>query len=101
MIIYNVTVKLEKDIEQEWVHWMREDHMPALFDTGCFDSYQLCKLLDQDEADGVTYVAQYHCKTRNEYETYISKYAQQMRDAGLQRFGNKFIAFRTLMDKLF
>jgi hypothetical protein len=101
MIIYNVTVKLDPSIEKEWVHWMREEHMPKLFDTGLFDSYQLCKLLDQDETDGITYVAQYNCKTMREYEQYISEYAPQMREDGIRKFGDKFIAFRTLMEKHF
>lgn len=101
MIIYNVTIKLDHSIEKNWVEWMREEHMPALFDTGCFHSYQLNKLLGQDESDGITYVAQYQCNTAHDYENYIENYADQMRQAGLEKFGDKFIAFRTIMEKVF
>ena len=100
MIIYNVTIKLAHTIEKEWVQWMLQEHMPALYETGLFESYQLCKLLEQDETDGVTYVAQYHCKNRENYDSYIREYAQQMRDAGFQKFGDQFIAFRTVMEKI-
>lgn len=102
MITYNVTIKLEKEIETQWVTWMREEHMPALFDTGCFHSYALHKLLQDDATDdGVTYIAQYHCNDLNEYQTYIDKYASEMRNAAFEKFGNRFIAFRTLMEKQF
>lgn len=100
MIIYNVTLKLDHTIEKEWVNWMLDEHMPALYDTGLFESYQLCKLLEQDETDGVTYVAQYHCKSQEEYDTYINEHARRMRDTGMQKFGDKFIAFRTIMEKI-
>jgi len=101
MITYNVTIKVDPSIEEEWLRWMENEHMPALFDTGCFDSYQLHKLLEQDETEGMTYVAQYQCKSLNEYNDYIKNHAQQMREEGIRRFGDKFIAFRTLMQKKF
>jgi hypothetical protein len=98
MIIYNVTVKLEHDIATEWVQWMKEEHMPDLMNTGLFLDCRLCRLLEQDEVEGVTYVAQYFCESMEQYNKYISAYAQQMREKGFSRFGNKFIAFRTLME---
>ena len=36
MIIYNVTVKIEAEAADEWVKWMKEEHMPELMKTaGC------------------------------------------------------------------
>jgi len=103
MIIYNVTIKILKAREQEWVKWMMEEHMPELMKTGCFEAYHLHNLIqdiEDTEDDGVTYVAQYHCKSLKEYETYINEHASKMRQAGFDRFGNSFIAFRTLMKQL-
>lgn len=100
MIIYNVTVKLMHDIETDWVRWMQTEHIPELMNTGLFERYQLCRLLEQDEADGVTYVAQYFCRDLDAYNTYISTFAPAMREQGFSRFGNKFIAFRTVMEIL-
>lgn len=100
MLIYNVTIKLEHTIENDWVQWMQKEHMPALLATGCFHGYQLNKLLEQDESEGVTYVAQYYCHTKEDYLRYIDQFSNAMRQAGLDKFGNKFIAFRTLMKKI-
>ena len=97
MIVYNVTLKVEKDIAAEWLKWMKEEHIPALMNTGLFTDSRLFRLLEQDEADGMTYVAQYFCNSLEDYNTYISDHAQRMRDWSFQRFGNKFIAFRTIM----
>lgn len=97
MIIYNVTVKIEKDVADEWVRWMKKEHVPDLMRTGLFLDYRLCRLLEQDESEGKTYTVQYFCDSMEHYNTYINEYAQKMRDKGHQRFGNKFIAFRTVM----
>ena len=97
MIIYNVTVKVDNSIAGEWVKWMKEEHLADVVNTGCFFDSRLCYLLEQDEKEGKTYVAQYFCENMEQYNTYISEHAQKMRDEGFKRFGNKFIAFRTLM----
>lgn len=101
MIIYNVTIKVDADAAKDWVKWMKEEHIPELMHTGLFVDTRLCRLLEQDETEGITYVAQYFCDTMEHYNTYISEYAQQMRDKGLARFGSKFSAFRTVMQEEF
>ena len=48
MIIYNVTIKPDWSIHDEWVKWMKEEHMPELMKTGLFTDSRLCRLLEQD-----------------------------------------------------
>ncbi len=100
MIVYNVTVKAEHSISEEWIQWMKEIHVPELMETGCFTGYKLFRLLEQDESDGITFCAQYFCENETAYRRYIAEFAPAMREKGLQRFGNKFIAFRTLMQEM-
>ena len=97
MLIYNVTIKLTHKIEKDWVQWMKEEHMKDLISTGLFTDSRLCKLLEQDEEEGVTYVAQYFCDNMDDYSDYIKFHAPAMRDKGIKKFGDQFIAFRTLM----
>lgn len=97
MVLYNVTVKVDKDIQQEWVDWMKQEHIPDLINTGLFVDAKLFRLLEVDEQDGITYAAQYFCKTLDEYKAYINQHADTMRSRGIERFGDKFVAFRTLM----
>jgi hypothetical protein len=46
MILYNVTVILEDEIQADWLHWMKEQHIPEIMDTSCFVSYRMLKVLD-------------------------------------------------------
>lgn len=101
MIIYNVTIKVDNSIADEWVKWMKDEHMPELMQTGLFVDSRLCRLLEQDETEGPTFVAQYYCDSMEHYDTYIAEHAQEMRDKGMTRFGGKFVAFRTVMREEF
>ena len=49
MLIYNVTTHVEPSIEQEWLLWMKEEHLPKMVQTGCFLKAKLFKVItDQD-----------------------------------------------------
>ena len=49
MFIYNVTVHVEPTVETEWLNWMREEHIPAVLNTGKFTLAKLFKVItDQD-----------------------------------------------------
>lgn len=98
MIIYNVTIKVEHSIAGDWRSWMLKEHIPMLIDTGCFTGARLFRLLEQDDTEGPTFCAQYTCATREDYERYISDFATRMREESFRLWGNRFIAFRSLME---
>ncbi|GMV78286.1 MAG: hypothetical protein AMXMBFR79_14170 [Chitinophagaceae bacterium] len=97
MLIYNVTIKVDKSINDAWLLWMKEIHIPEVLATGCFTHHQFVKLLEVDEADGITYAVQYFAESKANYNRYIELYASNLREAGIKAWGNKFIAFRSLM----
>jgi len=97
MFIYNVTTKVDWSIHDAWVKWMLEIHIPEVLATGCFDDAKLVRLLEIDEEDGPTYAAQYHAPSKAIYNSYLDKHAPELREKANAEWGNKFIAFRTLM----
>lgn len=98
MIVYNITIKIDADIEKEWIQWQKEEHIPEIMATGCFEKYQFYKLLEQDEEDGKTYIVQYFAKSKEQYNKYVTDAAPLLRQKATQKWGNQFIAFRTTME---
>lgn len=99
MLLYNVTVKVSRSIEKEWLEWLREEHLPDMMATGKFTHHRLCKLL-LDEPDGVTYAVQYFCPDFSTYQRYQEENAPALREEAIKRFGDKQVSFRTLMELL-
>jgi hypothetical protein len=98
MFIYNVTTKVNWSIHDAWLEWMQTDHMPTVIRTNCFLHYQLLKLHEQDEVEGPTYVAQYFAESKALYNRYIELFANEFRKEYSDKWGNNFIAFRTLLE---
>ncbi len=97
MIIYNVTVKLETAIHQPWLQWMQDTHIPEVVGTGCFTHAIILRLLETDDSEGPTYAVQYHAESRALYNRYIEKFSGEMRQRAFEKWGNRFIAFRSVM----
>ena len=97
MIVYNVTVKINPDIKEEWVSWMRSKHLPDMMATGCFLNYRFKKLLIEEE-DGLTYASQFVLKDSSALEKYQSNYAKKLQLEHQEKFREKYVAFRTLME---
>lgn len=98
MIIYNITIKVEPGIAEQWLIWMKEEHIAEMMNTGLFSDYRMSKLMEQDEADGVTFIVQYHTDSIENYQSYLSEHAPRMRQKGLSKFADKMVAFRTVME---
>ncbi|MBS1758987.1 MAG: DUF4286 family protein [Bacteroidetes bacterium] len=96
MIVYNVTVKITPEIETEWIKWQKEEHIPEVMASGFFTDYQFYRLL-HDEEDGITYIVQYFAKTMSDYDSYAEQKAPELRKKSMDKWGNRFIAFRTVM----
>lgn len=99
MLLYNVTIKIAKDVEADWLEWMKINHVPDVIRTGQFATSRISRLIDQPDGDeDSTYVIQYQCETLEKFNYYIDVYATALREDFNQRYKDKFVAFRTLME---
>lgn len=90
-------MKVDNTIEEEWILWQKEIHIPEIMSTDYFYDHRFFKLLEQDEDEGKTYVIQYFALEKKDYEDYIHHHAQVLREKAFLKWGNQFIAFRTLL----
>ena len=98
MLIYNVTIKVQNDIVEPWLVWLKEEHIPEMIATGCFTKAVILHLLETSDAEGETYAVQYYTNTGEDYQRYINRHSTTLRQKGLEKWGNKFISFRTIME---
>lgn len=96
-VIYNVTVKVQSSIANDWIKWLLEEHIPAIMQTGCFTTHRVVQLLETDDSEGPTYAIQYHANSISDYQRYIDEHAAHFRQDSIGKWGDRFIAFRSIM----
>lgn len=98
MIIYNVTVNIENDVHDEWLKWMQEVHIPDVLRTGIFSESRMLKILADEDSGGTSYAIQYTCANMQDYEKYRDEFAPALQREVAEKFKDKFVAFRTLLE---
>lgn len=100
MIIYSVTVTIDKQIEANWLAWMRTKHIPDVLETGYFTESHLQRLIDPGPEEGLaTFNIQYLCPSLERYFEYQNNEAPRLQAEHTERYKDKFVAFRTLLQR--
>ncbi len=97
MFIYNITIKVKTVIKEEWMLWLQTEHIPEVLATGCFQHATVLQLLEVDDSEGPTYAVQYNAESKGAYNQYMEKYSGTLRQKSYEKWGDQFIAFRSLM----
>ena len=95
MLIYNVTAHVEPSIEQKWLKWMKQEHIPEMLGTNKFTKTKIFKIITDQDTGGISYAVQYYCDNREQYESYLKEDAQSLRDKVKDKFGENILFFRT------
>ncbi|RAV27570.1 DUF4286 family protein [Sinomicrobium soli] len=95
MYIYNVTTNIDEALHDEWLHWMREEHIPEILATGKFSNARILRVLVEEEMGGITYSVQYIADRRDMLEKYYKEDAAAFDEKARQRFGDHMVVFRT------
>ncbi len=100
MIVYNITINIESSVEKDWLEWMKKNHIPDVMISGLFKEYKMFRLLGDNESGGQTYCVQYFCESLEKYQQYEDIYAPALRSEYNNRYKDKFVAFRTLLESV-
>ena len=101
MVLYNVTVNIDEDVEQDWIFWMKNTHIPDVMQTGYFVEYRIMKMLSESpDETGKTYAIQYLAEKLGDLETYLEKAAPKLQKESIIRYGTKMVAFRSVLEEI-
>jgi hypothetical protein len=97
MLVYNETFIVDDTIIDEWLTWIKNNHIPSILATGDFDSYKVLTVLDSPN-EGITYCIQYYTDTVERYSDFYYKHMDQLHKTHNAQFEERFALFHTLME---
>ena len=98
MIVYNVSIKIEPDIQEDWINWMKEKHIPDVLSTGIFTDHKFLEITNQEAEN--TFAIQYSCASMKDLQKYFDYYAAELQEEHSKKYINKFVAYRTIMKEI-
>lgn len=100
MILYNITINVTPDIEEDFISWMKAVHIPEVLETGIFNDHKFFRLLHESEDGSTNYCIQYFTESMEQMMEYEKKHAAHLRAKTQERYQDKAIAFRTLLETI-
>ena len=100
MILYNVTINIDSSVHDEWLEWMKSTHIPEVLATGLFTDNKIFRIITDEDEEGITYSIQYFLNNMDDYEKYQNEFSGKLQEDHSGKFRDKFVAFRTIMEKV-
>ncbi len=100
MILYNITINVSPDIQHDFISWMKNTHIPEVMETGIFHDHKFFRLIHDTDDGSTNYCIQYFTENLKMMMEYESKHAAALRAKTQERYKDKAIAFRTLLETI-
>ena len=102
MYYYSGTVSIDRSAADEWLEWMTQVHIPDVMATGLFSGHRVTRILEPEvDPNALTFNIQYAFDKVEQYETYCLNHAPALQLAHAERYGERFVAFRTLLQEVY
>ena len=99
MIIYNVTVSVEESIKSDWLAWIQTTQIPQVMACGIFTKAQINRVITRGDSNN-TFAIAYICSSMKDLHQYQIKFSAGFQQQHALRYGDKVVAFRTIMEAL-
>jgi Domain of unknown function (DUF4286) len=100
MFLYNVTVGIDKDIEKEWLKWIRENYLPAVMATNKFKDSKMYRVVTHDDENSVSYSLQFFTTEIGNVVEYLDAETNGIIEKHRLKFKDKHVVFNTLLEEV-
>lgn len=100
MYLFNETVGIDASVEQEWLTWVKAVYIPEVLKTGLFSHHTLYKVLHESEDGSISYSIQFFAAQLDHVVLFLEKFAPPLVEQQRQKFNNRHVAFRTLLEQV-
>ncbi len=100
MLLYNVTIGIDRNVEQQWLEWMKERYIPTVMSTRLFTEAKMFKVLHDDDEPTISYSVQFFAEGINQVSVFLEKYDKALAQELMTNFKDRHVAFRTLLEEV-
>ena len=98
VIIYSVTVSVDRSSSAEWLQWMTSVHIPDVLNSGYFGAHSVRRVIDPTNEFADTFVIEYECESLDRCRAYRHDAAPALQRDHAKRHEGRFTASRRVME---
>lgn len=95
--LYNVTMQVNKQMENQYMEWLQQLYIPEVMDSGFFTKYQLLKIIS-DAPEDTTYAVQFITPSIEKFQEFENQFLDRMLGFIVEIWNNEVLYFTTSME---
>jgi hypothetical protein len=99
IFLYNVTIGIDKELELEWLSWMKEYYLPRAMQSGAFIEYRIYKVLTHEDEGSVSYSVQYFSDAIEKVVHFLNNDGKSLVEELRSRYKERHVVFNTLLQE--
>ena len=100
MIVYVVNINIRKEVEKEWLSWMKEKHIPEIMSLKIFTKNKIFKIFypKSENENYNSYCIKYYTNSLTDYNLYNKKYSVEIQKKHSIKYKDLFTAKRKILE---
>ncbi|HLP04066.1 MAG TPA: DUF4286 family protein [Paludibacter sp.] len=98
MLIYNTTYLVSDQEHNNFLKWIREEHIPFMLESTYFSKPQMTRIITGSEQEGTSFSVQFHVNNLQTLKLWNQKYSTLFQENCSKKFGTEVLFFTTIME---
>ena len=99
MLVYDLNIKIDKDIHEEWVEWMQQVYIPKAIESNHFEYCRVFKH-QRNEKGGKTYSFHFYVKSFEDMEAFLDNEEIPLLEEHQNKFRGRYFLTKSYLDFL-
>ncbi len=100
MIIYNTTFSVPKELQIEFIKYMREEYVPKALEGNIIKDPRLSRVFSNDDVEGYSYALEFKAESIDQLEEWNTKIGKKLYFTVLKRFRQNIPGFTTVLQPI-
>ena len=100
MLIFNTTYQVTTKHTENWIQWIKTDHIPYMMKSELFLEPQISKIVGSEDESGTSFSVQYKIDNMDSLILWHKQYATEFQGIVSAKFGTEVVFFSTVLEIL-
>lgn len=100
MLIFNTTYQVTTNHTENWIQWIKTEHIPFMLKSEVFIEPQITKIVGSEDETGTSFSVQFKINDMDTLVLWHNQYAIEFQDKVSSKFGTEVVFFSTVLELL-
>lgn len=100
MLIFNTTYQVTTNHTENWIQWIKTEHIPFMLKSEVFIEPQITKIVGSEDETGTSFSVQFKINDMDTLVLWHNQYATEFQDKVSSKFGTEVVFFSTVLELL-